>query len=46
MKDLKTYSKPEIVRVLTLVLAPICASSYEFTGDTGTEDVDIFGPEL
>ena len=46
MSEHKSYSKPEVVRVLALALAPFCASSYEFSGDSGTEDVDIYGPEL
>lgn len=46
MGECKSYLKPEVVRILTMALAPFCASSYEFSGDTGTEDVDIFGPEL
>lgn len=42
----ETYTRPEVIHVLTLPLAPICTSPYELTGDTGTEDVDIYGPEL
>ena len=45
MSESKSYSKPEVVRVLALSLDPFC-TSYEFSGDTGTEDVDIYGPEL
>lgn len=40
------YEKPEVVRSIPLPQEAFCASTYEFEGDTGTEDVDIYGPEL
>ena len=47
MSERNPYSKPEIIRVLALPFTNFCESSpYEFNGDTGMEDVDIYGPEL
>ena len=46
MESRKIYMQPLVVRILPLPLTSVCTASYTFEGDTGTEDVDIYGPEL
>ena len=46
MERKSIYVRPLILRVLLLPVTSVCTASYAFEGDTGTEDVDIYGPEL